>query len=249
MGIKNNVIQFVEKILHPNRYNSEAYANYLRRNGAEIGENTFFFAPKSTVIDERRLSYIKIGNGCAITSGVQLLCHDYSWSVLRKSHNEILPDPGRPITIGNNVFIGWNSIIIGSVDIGSNVIIGAHSVVTKDVPDNVVVAGNPARVICTLDEYYQKKKSQELENAKKRALHVFKTTGKKPTINEMGWFNTLWMERNRENEQYLRTLPFRNDNIDEVIGTFYSTKPLFNSLDAFWNEIINDGKNVKNEHL
>lgn len=60
---------------------------------------------------------------------------------------------GFPI-IGDNVYIASNSTVIGGIHIGNNVIIGAGSVVTKDIPDNSVVAGNPARVIKTLDESY-----------------------------------------------------------------------------------------------
>ena len=58
----------------------------------------------------------------------------------------------KPITVGNNVWIGGNVTILSDVTIGNNVVIGAGSVVTKDVPDSVVVAGNPARVIKELKE-------------------------------------------------------------------------------------------------
>lgn len=54
---------------------------------------------------------------------------------------------GKPITIGNNVWVGGNCIILPGVTIGDNSVIGAGSVVTKDVPENVIVAGNPAKVI------------------------------------------------------------------------------------------------------
>ena len=57
----------------------------------------------------------------------------------------------RPITVGNNVWIGGGATILSDVTIGNNVVIGAGVVVTKDIPDNVVVAGNPARVIKYLD--------------------------------------------------------------------------------------------------
>ena len=53
----------------------------------------------------------------------------------------------KPITIGDNVWIGGGSVVLMGVNIGKNVVIGAGSVVTKDISDNVVVAGNPARVI------------------------------------------------------------------------------------------------------
>lgn len=59
-------------------------------------------------------------------------------------------------TIGDDVFLGAAAIVLAGVTIGNRVIIGAGSVVTKDVPDNSVVAGNPARVICTVDEYLKK---------------------------------------------------------------------------------------------
>ena len=55
-------------------------------------------------------------------------------------------------TIGNNVYIAANSTVIGGIEIGDNVIIGAGYVVTKDVPSNSVVVGNPARVIRSIEE-------------------------------------------------------------------------------------------------
>lgn len=60
------------------------------------------------------------------------------------------------IRVGNNVFIGANSMILHGVTIGNNVIIGAGSIVTKDIPDDVVAVGVPARVIKSLDEYKTK---------------------------------------------------------------------------------------------
>ena len=56
------------------------------------------------------------------------------------------------------MFIGASSVVLPGVTIGSNVIIGANSTVTHDIPDGVVAAGNPARVLCTLDAYLEKEK-------------------------------------------------------------------------------------------
>ena len=63
------------------------------------------------------------------------------------------------VRIGNHVFVGAGAIILPNVTIGNNVIIGAGSVVTKDIPDNSVCAGNPAKVIRNLDEYIAKHQS------------------------------------------------------------------------------------------
>ena len=62
--------------------------------------------------------------------------------------------------IGNNVFVGAGTIILPRVHIGNRVIIGAGSIVTKDIPDNKVAAGNPARVICDIDAYLEKEKAK-----------------------------------------------------------------------------------------
>lgn len=229
MTIRN----WIDKKMHPNRHSSEAYITYLRKNGATIGEGTFFYAPKSNVMDDRRLDYITIGKNCSITQGCQILCHDFSWSVLRKSHNEILPDPGQEVVIGDNVFLGWNTIVLGGVHIGSNVIIGANSVVTHDVPDNMVYAGNPARQICTLEDYYIKRKENELVNAFARAKHIHDKTGRDPYSEEMGWFGVLWLERDNKNEEYLRKLGMHGDSIDEVIKAFYAKKPIYEGFEAF----------------
>lgn len=69
------------------------------------------------------------------------------------------------VTIVDNVFLGSKSIILKDVHIGNNVIVGGGSVVTKNIPDNMVVVGNPAKVLCTLDEYYEKRKKLQLDEA------------------------------------------------------------------------------------
>ena len=64
------------------------------------------------------------------------------------------------VTIGDNCFIGAGSIILPNVTIGNKVIIGAGSVVTHSIPDNSVAVGNPAKVICTYDDYQHKRENQ-----------------------------------------------------------------------------------------
>ena len=89
-----------------------------------------------------------IGSGCLITD-------TDSHPILAAERN--LPDwskytKSKPIVIGKNVFIGARSIVLKGVTIGDGAVVGAGSVVTKDVPANTIVAGNPARVIKTIDQ-------------------------------------------------------------------------------------------------
>ena len=229
--IKKTIKSFLFRQVYPHRSTSEELTEYIRSGGGKIGVNTFFFDPAHTVIDEKRLSYLKIGANCCITKNVQFLNHDYSWSVLRKSHNDFLPDPGHYIEIGDNVFIGWNSIIIGDVKVGDNVIIGANSVVTRDLPSNSVCAGSPARVICSLDDYYKKKEQERVTAAIKRIKHIENVMKRVPTSDDMGWFAVLYLKRTKENCDFLRKLPFHGDDKELVLRNFMSTNPLFESFE------------------
>lgn len=109
--------------------------------------------------DSTDYSLITLGDQCTITGNTLILTHDYAAGCVAYSRCDIgnykLKKLGK-VVIGTNAFIGANSIILPGVTIGKNSIVGAGSVVTKDIPDNVVVAGNPAKIICTTLEYYKK---------------------------------------------------------------------------------------------
>lgn len=98
---------------------------------------------------------IKIGDNVRITNGVRFVTHDGGVWVLRNMGLNNIDIFGR-ITIGNNVHIGWNAIIMPNVKIGNNCIIGAGAVVTRDIPDNSVAVGVPAHVVESIEEYKSK---------------------------------------------------------------------------------------------
>ena len=140
-------------------FNIELYTPITRfkRRGGVIGKNCEIF-PNVEFGSEPYL--ITIGNNVRITNGVRFVTHDGGMCVLRNREMLKNADLFGRIKIGNNVFIGWNTIILPNVKIGNNCIIGCGSVVTRDIPSNSVAAGCPARVIESIDEYYKKNKNK-----------------------------------------------------------------------------------------
>lgn len=122
----------------------------------EVGEN-FFANYNLTILD---VGKVKIGANAQIAPNVSIYTAGHP--VHPESRNTGY-EYGIPITIGDNVWIGGSVTILPGVTIGSNVVIGAGSVVTKDLPDNVIAAGNPCRVLRTITEedrdfYYRDRK-------------------------------------------------------------------------------------------
>lgn len=156
-----------------------------------IGKNIKIYGTSSVVIDETRPWLLKIGDDVRITHGVQILTHDYSKSVLQTKFGENIGE-GEETIIGNNVFIGMHSVILMGAHIGNNVIVGAGSVVHGVIPDDVVVAGNPARVICTLEEHLQKRRNRTADEALMVARSYIDRYGKKPSEYEMRHFKELF---------------------------------------------------------
>ena len=107
---------------------------------------------------------IHIGEGTTITYNSILLTHDYSAglgiTLFRKSKKYYKIKRVQNIKIGKHCFIGQRTIILPGVNIGDNVLVAAGSVVTKSLPSNVVAAGNPCRIIESIEEYGEKLESR-----------------------------------------------------------------------------------------
>jgi len=123
------------------------YAKYL---GVKIGSGcriyTFRLGSEPFLIE--------IGNRVTITSGVRILTHDGSTWLFRDEMGRRYKY--QKVIIGNNVFVGVNSIIMPGVIIEDKVIVGAGSVVTKSIPSGSIVAGNPAKIIGKYDDFEKK---------------------------------------------------------------------------------------------
>jgi acetyltransferase-like isoleucine patch superfamily enzyme len=126
---------------------------YARSIGVKLGENvTFYGASPGMFSTEPWL--ISIGNDVHITNGVRFLTHDGGTLIVQDEvHGFVLTGD---IAVGDNTYIGIDTVILPGVSIGSNCIIGARSVVTKDIPDGIVAAGVPARAISTKEKYTDK---------------------------------------------------------------------------------------------
>lgn len=147
----------------------EKYAEYI---GVKIGLNCRLI----NVSFSTEPYLVTIGNHVSATQ-VRFETHDGGVWVLRNRIPEL--DIVKPITIGNNVFIGFGSVILPGVSIGDNVVIGAYAVVSKDIPPNSVAAGIPAKVIKTIDEYIGKvsqsgDKTKSMSNKDKKEFYLKK---------------------------------------------------------------------------
>ena len=143
-------MNLIKELLY--RLRGEVTTEKLIAMGMKVGKN--FGRLHGVILDPSHCWLIEIGDNVTMAPRVHVLCHDASTKGFL-GYTKI----GR-VTIGNDVFIGAESVILPGVTIGSRVIIGANSTVTHDVPDNTVVAGSPARVLCSLEEYLAKERAR-----------------------------------------------------------------------------------------
>lgn len=127
---------------------------YAKMLGVKIADNVRFTGVPDFSTEPW---LIEIGEKCLITQNVRFMTHDGSLNMVNRMGEKYksLLKFGK-IIIGDNVFIGANSVIMPSVSIGSNSVIAACSCVTKDVPEGEVWGGVPAKRICTMQEYADK---------------------------------------------------------------------------------------------
>lgn len=155
LGIGIKYIQFINYKLY-----MKIYTRYLKRLGVKITGTPRTIA-KNVHFDSSDYSLIEIGHNSTISMNVLLLTHDASAYC---GFNAIDYDIGDlpkfildKIHIGNNSFIGANSILLQGTYIGDNSIVGAGSVVRGRFPDGVIIMGNPAKVVAHTEEWIKKK--------------------------------------------------------------------------------------------
>lgn len=132
---------------------------------------------------------IEIGNNVTIAPDTLVLSHDGSTKMIL-GYSKV-----GCVKIGNNVFIGAKCVILPSTIIGDNVVVGAGSIVNGIIPDNVVIAGNPAKIICTIDEfkkkhknYFDNKNKYDDNYKRKKITHNLKQKMKKELLKSHGGY-------------------------------------------------------------
>lgn len=224
--------RFIEKIRRIKASSSSKnYIYYLRSKGIIIGDNVIFRSPRSTRIDLTRPSLIEIGNNVDINHNFQILTHDWASCVFRNYYHELLPSSGR-VKLGNNIYFGTNVIILKGVTIGDNCVIGAGSVINKSIPANSVAAGVPCKVICSLDEYFNKRKSACIEEALEYARSIKERFNRKPVMSDFWEEFPLFMKG--EDELLDRELIIKQlGGVKNYEAWKNKHKPTFENFDEF----------------
>lgn len=153
-GIRSRI-----KRLYYRRFRKMAENEYcimqIRDSGITVGEGCRIYTP----LRSNEPSLIKIGNHVTISSGVAFVTHDNSILKVLDPATDVVG----MITVGDHCFIGQNSILLLGVTLGERCVVGAGAVVTRSFPPHSVIAGNPARKICTVEEMAEKYRDKAID--------------------------------------------------------------------------------------
>lgn len=210
-----------------------------------MGENVKFRYPKHTVIDLNRPSLIEIGNNVDINDNFTIMTHDFGTYVFRNLYHDFVASSGR-VRIGSNIYFGRDVTVLKGVTIGDNCIIGLGSIVTKDIPANSVAAGVPCRVVCSIDEYYQKRRKIQVKEAIDLGVSIIENLNRQPVITD---FKEEWVMFLTESdiEKHPEILPQVNLRIGNIKEEFFKQRTLYyNGWEEFLNEINSQSKSRHN---
>lgn len=233
--VKSILRKVINKLIRYTRLTSKEYVEQLRAKGVKIGENVYFRYPEHTIIDVTRPSLVELGNNLDINDNFTLLTHDYGTFVFIQLYHVFVNSSGK-VKIGNNICFGRNVTVLKGVTIGDNCIIGLGSVVSKDIPSNSVAIGCPAKVVCTIEEYYKKRKQLCVDEAVEYANSIHERFGREPIITDFTeeWNLFLTKDDYDNNPAVRKMVDFRFSN---YIDDFWNSNRFFKDFDSFMNQI------------
>lgn len=152
----------INKFINLYRKYSWSHEKRARFSGVKIGD----FCNIQNVKFGSEPYLITIGNHVRLTGGIKIFTHGGAYLLRRKCPDA---DFFGKVTIKDYVYVGNNTLIMPGVTIGSNVIVAAGSVVTKSIPDNVIVGGNPAKIIGNIEDFENKMLEKNVKSKKMSA--------------------------------------------------------------------------------
>ncbi len=226
--IKRHVINLELRLA---RTSPKRYIKFLRSKGCVIGDNLWLTPKIKTVsIDITRPSLVEIGNNVRLDRNFLLLTHDAGFYVLLNKYHEFISQSGK-VKIGNNVYFARNCTVFKGVTIGDNCIIGFGSIVTKDIPANSVAVGAPARVVGTIDDYYEKRCKKSINEALAYAKSIQDRFHRRPRLEEFWEEFPIFVDK--ENIADYPNFPYRKQLRDSFDYWLENHKKIFNGFDDF----------------
>ena len=212
------------------RRSSTSLINFYRKKGVKIGNGCIFRYPFTVTIDVMRPSLVSIGDNVDMNRNFSIRTHDFGHRVFVPLYGEFLSSSGK-VSIGNNVYFGMNVTVLKGVTIGDNCIIGAGSIVTKSIPSNSVAVGVPCRVISTIEDYYNKRRKEWIEESIQYARSIKERFNREPTVKDFLPEFGLYVDSHNIKD-------YDQEQIKKRLGSKYdfwlkNHKAVFNGFDDF----------------
>lgn len=232
-SLKYRINRLRRRLLYSYRAETLRYIRRLNRLGAKIDESVSMSVPESVRLDETTPWMLEIGKNVYIAEGVKIMTHDASWMVLA-GEDGIARGHIAPVSIGDNVFLGIDSIVMCNVKICDNVIVGAGAVVTSSIRTPGVYAGNPARKVMDLEQMKAVRDSRQLKETLVLAREYQKKYGKFPPREVFDEYFWLFEEKDLAGlpERFRRQMT-HSGNRKKMEEAFLASEPEFAGYDAF----------------
>lgn len=214
------------------------YINYLKKRGIQIGDNFDIRGDLKTIqIDTTRPSLVSIGDNVQINSGMKIFTHDYVSRIFLYRYHDFLPSSGE-VKIGNNVTFGVNCIVLKGIEIGNNCFIAAGSIVTRDIPSNCIAGGIPAKYICDIDDYYEKRKKKCIDEAFKYVKSIKKRYNREPS--EEDFFEEFPLFVDSRNVSKYQIIPVKRQLGEQYDLWIKNHKAMYSTMEDFINDALNN---------